>query len=142
MPKRQSIKNIPTPELQGDDSYVIYRPMTFEEAQELRNIGRKMQADVDKALNGYATKNKIELKDMTAEQNENALAEAGLNPDEIFDFMHKQMAERIIEWNWVDDDDKPLPQPKDDYRIIRKLYTTESDFITDLFTNQSKDPKN
>lgn len=36
----------------------------------------------------------------------------------------------VYEWNWVDDDDKPFPQPKDDPEVIDLLTDAEVDFLS------------
>lgn len=35
----------------------------------------------------------------------------------------------IIDWDWVDDDDKPLPKPKDDPDVIKRLPLAELNFL-------------
>lgn len=44
------------------------------------------------------------------------------------------IAAHIIEWNWVDDNDKPLPIPNDDPAIIDKLTTDEFKFLAESLT--------
>lgn len=42
--------------------------------------------------------------------------------EKIFEFC-------VADWNWVDDEDNPLPLPKDDPAVLDKLTYAESTFI-------------
>lgn len=120
MPQRQSVVKVPTPEAQGDDSWVCVRKLTVKE----RGQARKMANDlIDKAL---AT------EDMAA---------SGKNPS-LYDQLRAQKTgaglqgdtermtldlfrDHIVEWNWVNDDGEPLPQPKDDPAVFDRLLDNE-----------------
>lgn len=39
------------------------------------------------------------------------------------------LAPTIAEWNWVDDDGNPLPQPKDNPDIVRDMTLSELEFV-------------
>lgn len=84
MPKRKSFRRVATPEVQGDDSWV-----------EVFKI---------KASTGF------ELQAMSGQLNDPDAATA--DPD-----LAKRMAMTAVQhvrtWNWVDDDDEPLPQPQE-----------------------------
>lgn len=36
------------------------------------------------------------------------------------------LRDHVLEWNWVDDDGNPLPQPKDDPDVINRLTDEEA----------------
>lgn len=48
----------------------------------------------------------------------------------------------VYEWNWVDDDDVPLPQPKDDPLIIDLLTDDEVDFLSACIQGSEAEAKN
>lgn len=56
------------------------------------------------------------LKSAQAENDENAV--------------YQQLSKFVIEWNWVDDDDVPLPQPHDNPDVFRKLTGAELGFLS------------
>ena len=48
----------------------------------------------------------------------------------------------VYEWNWVDDDDVPLPQPKDDPEVIDLLTDGEVDFLSARIQGSEAEAKN
>lgn len=48
----------------------------------------------------------------------------------------------IYEWNWVDDDDVPLPQPKDDPSVIDLLTDEEVGFLGACIQGSEAEVKN
>jgi hypothetical protein len=48
----------------------------------------------------------------------------------------------VYEWNWVDDDDSPLPQPKDDPEVIDTLTDNEVAFLSGLIQGTEAEAKN
>lgn len=141
MPSRIAVKTIPTPEIQGDDSYIKYRPVTIEEARELRTKSNEIQKLQDKALVDYAVSQNKAVADLSDEEKEIAYETSGLT-DDLLGFADKQLSKFILDWNWVDDDGTPLPKPKDDYTVLGKLYTHEYSFIMRLFNPDENNAKN
>lgn len=140
MPVRNSIKTIATPEIQGDDSFVKYRPITLEEARNLRDKSKEVSVKQDRALRDYAEGNNKSILDLTSEDKESAYVQSGLTDDLLY-FADQQLSRLIVEWNWVDDDGNPLPQPRDDFKVLGKLYTHEYSFLMKLF-NPEDNSKN
>lgn len=103
MSKRQNVKTIPTPELQGDDSWVKLKMPTVEQFNHMLELQRESEAAT---LAGDKTK----MADM-----EFAARAA--------------MSLLVIGWNWVDDDDEPLPQPAGNPEVFGKLTMEEIRFI-------------
>ena len=66
---------------------------------------------------------------------------AGEDPD-LFELGVDMLKSNVKEWNWVDDEDEPLPQPKDDPTIIDKLSDPESTFLTECIQGSEADAKN
>ena len=50
------------------------------------------------------------------------------------------LTKHIIEWNWVGDDDEPLPTPRDDPKVMDDMTDEESELLVMLLTNS--DTKN
>lgn len=48
----------------------------------------------------------------------------------------------VREWNWVDDEGKPLPQPKDDPSVIEQLAEFETVFLGTAIAGDEFDAKN
>jgi hypothetical protein len=48
----------------------------------------------------------------------------------------------VREWNWVDDDGQPFPQPKDDPSVIDLLTDDEVAFLSSLIQGSEAEAKN
>lgn len=140
MPSRLSVKTLPTPEIQGDDSWIKYRPITIEEARLLRVQFTEVQKRQEKSLTDYAIAHNKAVADLTEDEKNTAYELSGLT-DDVLNLADKQLARFIVEWNWVDDDGNSLPQPKDDHTVLSKLYTHEYTFVMKLF-NPEDNSKN
>jgi len=101
MPKRIRVREIPSPELQGEDSWVKVKAPTMAEFNQIQSLPAQMQELA--ATEGVAAD---VIKKMAKEYEE-------------------LIAQFILEWNWVDDDDKPLPQPHNNPEIFDQLTAPE-----------------
>lgn len=54
---------------------------------------------------------------------------AGLSGRERTEVVFESVSERIVEWNWVDDNEKPLPLPSEDPTVRERLYEKEIEFL-------------
>jgi len=54
----------------------------------------------------------------------------------------KMLADHLLDWNWVDDEDNPLPLPKNDPSVIDELTSAESEFLANLLMGEDKAEKN
>lgn len=107
MPKRQSVRQIASPHVQGAGSWVRFRRLTYGESKAVR-----------------------------AEAQEHA-------NDETDDWAQSQstrlLVEHVVAWNWLDDEDQPLPTPAEDVTVIDRLTDEEVEFLTGLFQPQGQD---
>lgn len=53
---------------------------------------------------------------------------------QAFDSGADLITRHVKEWNWVDDDEKPLPLPKDDPDVIGQLTAQEFRTVLDVMT--------
>lgn len=104
MPKRQNRIRAATPDVQGDDSYIV---VTLPTTQELKAIIRLEDSDNVQAFESGADLIRNHLK----------------------------------EWNWVDDDEEPLPLPKDDMDVIGRLTAQEFRTVLDVMTGSADGKK-
>lgn len=145
MPKRHSVKTVITPyELQGSDddkAWIKFKPPTMQEAQNLRLIKQGIDKQTEKALNDYALELNKPVSELTDDDKELAYNNAGLTED-VMNKANEMLAGFILEWNWVDDNDEPLPQPKDDFTVFGKLYPQEYSHVMSLFSTDSNTEKN
>lgn len=115
MPKRQSTKTIPTPEMQGDDSYIVARPPTMKQAKEYQKLMRKVQQQLEAVIKaGGDTVKENELE------------------DELNDIGMQSFSTFFVEWNWVDDDEHPLDQPIDNPDIFEQCNAFEIKYLGNL----------
>ena len=98
MAKRIAYRRFETPDLQGEDSYVLLSGLKLGERRE------------------YIKASKVKDFDMI---------EAG---SALF-------VKHIVGWNWVDDDNNPLPLPSDDPEVINDLTDLETEGIANLLMN-------
>ena len=54
----------------------------------------------------------------------------------------KLLAEHVVKWNWVDDEGKDLPCPKEDPTVIDELTNQESEFLVGLLMGSKDEAKN
>lgn len=52
------------------------------------------------------------------------------------------LAKHIIDWNFVDDEGKPLPVPKDRPEVVDELTNEESEFLAELLMGEQGKSKN
>ena len=99
MPKRKSrVQQIPTPEAQGDDSWVEIRRMSWGEIKAL--LKRSNRGDEEEKLAA-----------------------------------NEEMVKKyVLSWNWVDDDDSPLPFPSNGG--LDELTDQEFRYLVDLVTGE------
>ena len=107
MPKRNSIREIPSPEIQGEDSWVKVKPMTYGEQKAFRVRMRELEVDED-------------VQDKEAQNAaEDARELEGC----------RLLAQWVVDWNWVDEEDKPLPKPEGKPEVINDLLDHEVKFL-------------
>lgn len=122
MAKRRSVKKVETVELQGEGSYVIVSAVKTKEIKKTRKLSQesaKAQKDVDKRRKSGEDVNDVEPFDGF---------EAGLD----------MIQRHLVEWNWVDDGDVPLPQPKTNPEVVDELSTDEVTFLANLLTGEEE----
>lgn len=98
MPKRQSTLQIISTEMQGSDSWIKIIPPTMEQMKDYRNSIRPMQE---------------RLEQLRAEGKKETAIEIQQVNDEIGEAGKVLIAQYVSKWNWVDNDDNPLPQPSE-----------------------------
>lgn len=66
-----------------------------------------------------------------AEQNEfgKSFANVAENVDEQTAAIGEVLGDLLLEWNWVDNDDAPLPQPVNNPAIFSTLYNDELEWL-------------
>lgn len=123
MAKRQNNNKIDTKHLQGEGSYIILKALTVDQW----NQRQKLVAESNKVI-GDETRDPEERKRILQDN------ERQLNA------IHAQL---VIAWDWVDDDDKPLPLPSSDPDVWQRLTMREVSFIIEHIeksaTEQKKD---
>lgn len=118
MPKRQSTQKKPTPEMQGDDSWVIVRPPTVKQAREYQ----KKMRDVQQQLDAVQTAGGDLAKENELEDDLNLI---GMRAFSTF----------FVEWNWVDDDEKPLDQPAENPDVFEDCTATEIKYLGNIMAD-------
>ena len=61
---------------------------------------------------------------------------------ETFDAGASIIAEHVVEWNWVDNDGEPLPQPKDDPSVVDELTSDEYKRLSEIILGSEDQRKN
>ena len=110
MPQRIKLIHVPSPHIQGDDSWLDVRPMTVEQFNQNADIVRRAQTPFD--------------PDLTEDERQVQRDALDLEQRELF-------ADVVVSWNWVDDRGDPLPQPASNPNVFLLLTMQELGFVTE-----------
>lgn len=134
MPKRQFIITHDSDDVQGEGSYIKLRSVTYGEGKQMRKqmdaFTQRREELNAKLSNGASDAEKKKLRS----QLEAVDAEVQALNEQV-------LVDKIYEWNWVDDNDQPLPLPKDDPKVIDTLTTGEMQFIQAKLRGTDEDRK-
>lgn len=126
MAKRRTVVKHETDEIQGEDSYVVLSALKVKEIRNLRQVGK------DERVKARAwAKKQSKLRGVDVDESEYE----GADP---FEGGLEILSKHILDWNWVDDEDNPLPLPKDDPDVLGELTNDETDFLSDLMTGDQE----
>jgi hypothetical protein len=116
--KHKKFRKIDSSEVQGEGSFVVIQSPGFDVLGDLLAV-----ANIDA--------NALENNDFSGLSSETV--------DGIFSLLEKV----VVEWDWVDDEDNPLPQPKEDPDVIRRETTqAEQSFLVGELDFGGVNPKN
>lgn len=96
MPKRQNNQHIISAEMQGDDSWIEIDSPTMGEMKDYRKNIHRLQERIEQ---------------LKAEGEKEASPRIQAINDEIGEAGKVLIAKYVKAWNWVGNDDMPLPQP-------------------------------
>lgn len=119
MAQRLRERRVNSEVVQGAHSYVRIKRITLDEAREFREKGRETFTPDP---------------DLTDEQNDQAKIDFD-NAREVT--AREQISKYIIEWDWVDDDGKPMPQPLNNPDAFKSLTDLEWAFLQGALTDTS-----
>ncbi len=71
-----------------------------------------------------------------------AEADARIEVEGNFEYSMSILREKVLEWNWTDDEDQPLPQPKDDAGVLDDLTDEEFNFLCECVVGKQPELKN
>ena len=126
MAKRKTVKKVPTDKLQGEDSYVIVTAVKTKEIKKTRRESRAV-SDAQKKVEKRRKDGDEDIEDV--------------EPYDAFGSGLDMIRRHLKEWDWVDDDGVPLPQPKEDPNILDELTIEEVTYLAKLLTGE-EDSKN
>ena len=113
MAKRQTVKRHETPEIQGEDSFVVVTGIKVRDIRKLRKMVRNEG-----------------LQERNEEHREKGEPEE--EPIDEFEESLKLIAKHVADWDWVDDDGEPLLVPKEHPEVMDELTNEEAVFLTEL----------
>jgi hypothetical protein len=61
---------------------------------------------------------------------------------DTFEVSIELISDHLVDWNWVDDDDNPLPLPSQDPSVIDELNDEETEFLASILIGTREDRKN
>ena len=136
MPKRQSrTKKLISTEIQGDDSYVVITMPTVQESRDMQERFREYQMIVDKAK---AHVDQLSKSDDNPNGTLDAAIEAVYKAETaLSDYQMNAISEYVNDWNWVGDDEKPLPSPGDS-ESIELLTMGELNYLVNAIMNSNE----
>lgn len=79
----------------------------------------------------------VKLRDRSYGKSKEIAAQvANMTDEEKAESVLQDMRDRILEWNWVDDDGQPLPLPSEDPDLFDRLYEQEVQLLTKVIRGQ------
>jgi len=123
MAKRRSIRRVDTEELQGEGSFVVVSAVKTKEIKKTRKLSLEAE-QAQKAVNKLRKAGDEDIEDVESFDG----FQAGLD----------MIQRHLVDWNWVDDDDVPLPKPKDHPEVVDELSTDEVTYLADLLTGEGE----
>lgn len=94
MPRRNNMMRVASDEVQGEGSFVLLRRIRWETQQEAQ-LKLAEAAGGEIASDGQGVRVTTEFLQINA------------------DFTRDLLRQCVVDWNWVDDDEKALPKPSD-----------------------------
>lgn len=125
MPERKVSQKVETPDIQGDDSYIVLRPMTVGEVLSLQRDAEQT-ARKRRGLRGLLARRKK------------------LSQADIYQSFVRRVLSYVADWNWVDDHGQPLPKPRDNPNVAALLTNLELEGLIGIIygTKETEDTKN
>lgn len=102
MPRRITRFTVKSEPVQGPDSFVTYKPVRYRET---KNLMARM----------------AEIAQMDVTDHQKTALRTEINERLIID--------HVVAWNWVGDDDQPLPPPSENPEVIDELTMDEIAFL-------------
>jgi len=127
MPQRANVRTFDSADVQGEGSYIRLRPMTLgemlalqSEAAERRTLWYKLGRWLGRLFRKRPSPVEVQRQNM----------------ERVFQY--------VRDWNWVDDDGNPLPDPINNPRALINLTLEEMRFINACVNGerQSEEQKN
>ena len=135
MPKRNNVKRIESPDLQGEDSYVVIRTVEWGVSKQLKPRMRVAEDHVNRKqkLLDRASEALDEASDDQKETAQAAVEAAQIALDEaeskLIAITEDLVKKNFVEWNWVDDDGNPFDNPSQNSEVLDRLSADEVEFL-------------
>jgi hypothetical protein len=113
MPQRKTTRKFPTPDVQGEDSWVMLRSMTVGEVLELQR--------------GLEEKPGLWQRLTDRFKRQRAASRA-----ENYERFVKRVVSYVADWNWVDHHGQPLPNPREHPEVVTVLTDAEMVALTKI----------
>ena len=130
MPKRRTVITVTCDEVQGEGSWVKLRVLAYKES-------RAMLA----TLHERRQQSREQHREDKEEFGDSDLAGVELSPEEM-DETVRVYVDHIIAWNWVDDEECPLPQPNEVENLLDLLNQNEISFLGQKLVEGKGNQKN
>lgn len=92
-----------------------------------RTTVRTHKTDEIQGEGSFVMTTSVKVKEIRA-----ARAAADAEDSDGFEDGLRMLSDHIVDWDWVDDDGKDLPTPKDDPDVIGELTNEEAEFLAHL----------
>ena len=117
MPERKTTRKFATPDVQGEDSWVMLRSMTVGEVLELQR-GLEEKPNLWRRLVGRFKRQKAATR------------------AENYERFVKRVLSYVADWNWVDHLGQPLPNPREHPEVVMQLTDKEMVALTEIVYGQ------
>jgi hypothetical protein len=126
MPERVVARKVETPDVQGEGSWILLRPMTVGEILALQREANK-KPDLLARIKAV-TKRLFRIRD---------------GQPIVYESFARRMIGLVAGWNWVDEYGEPLPDPRQYPDVVLKLTDSELLAIANIvYGKDNSDEKN
>lgn len=142
MAKRRDVLRFKSDVVQGQGSYVELRSPSWGELQSFSENLSAMEGEEPARPIAAADDDDVIVRADEGTPIDEIGPEQSPQKSKVSGALERQLVALVMDWDWVDGDDRPLPLPKDDPSVVQRLTAREIGFLNDCLIKLITPPKN